>query len=255
MVAGVAAGLLFVAACSSSRAHTAAPAQTIQTGMLLSCSDGGATFPPSALRSSPTADQGNSEIAVALRQVLATSPAVATAGSTPHGWRQLYDTGTRAGFLSTPTDAMPGGLLIELSKDRGTWRFFSSGTCTRDVARPGLVNASWAVDPAHGIPKPTDTQVHIAVQDLECNDGRALTLDRIHPPVIGWTNRAVTVAIYLTPVKGMHTCPGPAAPAGQPSIDGLAAVAYTVDLGQPLGRRQLLDGTRYPPRPAALATR
>ena len=256
-VIAVATALLVVAlaGCSSSGSPTTAPT-TAHEGMLLTCSEGGPTFPPSALRSRPTADQGNGALAVALRDVVATSPAIATAGSTPRGWRMLYDTGSLAGFLSEPTDAMPGGLFLELSKTGGTWHFSDSDGCNREVWRPGVVAGQWAVDPAYGFPKAADTQIHIVVGDPECNDGKVLTRDRIHSPVVTWTGGTVTLAMYLTPVApGLHKCPAPVAPSGQTGIDHIAAVAYTVDLGRPLGPRHLLDGSIYPPRPPNVGTR
>ncbi|HVN50821.1 MAG TPA: hypothetical protein VMT43_05285 [Acidimicrobiales bacterium] len=247
--------VLALAGCSSSGAHARSTTTVTPRGVQLSCEEGGPTFPPSALRSSPTADQGNGELAGALRRAL-TPQILATTGSRPHGWRMLYDTGSRAGFLSAPTESAPGGMFVQLAKTNGRWGFFNSGGCNREVTRPGLVAAQWAVDPAYGSPKAGDAQVHVVVGDPECNDGRVLTRDRIHPPVVAWTTRTVMLAMYLTPVApGLHKCPAPAAPSGQTGIDGIAAVAYTVDLGRPLGAHQLLDGSSYPPRPPDVGTR
>ena len=147
-------------------------------------------------------------------------------------------------------------MFVELRKTKGSWHFLDSGVCDREVTHSGLARATWAVDPVYGFPKAADTTVHIVVQDPECNDGLPLTRDRIHPPVVGWATRTVTVAMYVTPVSpGMHKCPAPLAPSGQTGIGGIAAVAYTVDLGRPLGPRQLQDGSIYPPRPPDVGTR
>ena len=80
--------------------------------------------------------------------------------------------------------------------------------------------------------------MHVRVSRLDCNDGRRVTPEEVHPPVITTTADQVAVWYVSDPVSpGMHTCPGPM---GTPLV---------LDLGEPLGTRTLVDGGTYPAQP------
>ena len=100
--------------------------------------------------------------------------------------------------------------------------------------------ATWAIDGSLAAPDSTTRTLHILVWEQACSGGVPAT-GRISPPVIVYSPTTVTITLGVRPIQVpsgyLVTCPGPP---GTPA---------TVELSEPLGSRQLLDGGRTPPAP------
>jgi hypothetical protein len=92
----------------------------------------------------------------------------------------------------------------------------------------------WPVD--EGDVGPDTVVLDVLLVEQTCAGGE-LASGRVLPPVIETRDEAVVVTFLVEPVEGVVTCPSnPPTPA-------------VLDLGEPLGRRELLDGALDPPRP------
>jgi hypothetical protein len=88
--------------------------------------------------------------------------------------------------------------------------------------------AAWRLDPSYSAPTEDQSQIRVLVDGLACSGGKERTL---RPPLISSDDEAVTVTFTVEPLPaGNYNCPGrPRQP-------------YTVDLGEELGARRLVDG-------------
>ena len=122
------------------------------------------------------------------------------------------------------------------SADLGPWILTGWGDCQpQRVLPPGLGEASWTFDPED--PRPgADTRTFTAlVTERECASGKS-SEGRVVGPDILEVGDEVLVTFAVRPLGGdMQSCPG----------NPVTRVA--VDLGSPLGDRQLLDGGTLPP--------
>lgn len=99
--------------------------------------------------------------------------------------------------------------------------------------------------PAGWVPAPDadlsarSTRIDVLVNEFACAGGQSAE-GRIVPPTVNYQTDAVIIAIEVIPKAGPNTCPGnPDTP-------------YTVELAEPLGDRQLLDGRTDPPSDPSL---
>lgn len=90
--------------------------------------------------------------------------------------------------------------------------------------------AVWHLDPAVPTPGPEATSFVAMVTERACASGRDIS-DLLLPPVIQYGNDAVTVSLYLEPLPG-----------GAQNCTGTAPARFTIELSEPLGDRQLVDG-------------
>ena len=110
------------------------------------------------------------------------------------------------------------------------------GQCEpRVVTSPGLGPADWWPDPREAQPDSDSTELVVLVLENGCASGTS-PIGRIADPVVTYDAASVTVAIGVRRPQGDQTCPGN------------PAVAFTVHLTEPLGTRELLDGSHAPPR-------
>jgi hypothetical protein len=91
--------------------------------------------------------------------------------------------------------------------------------------------ATWQVDPSF-VPQADSTQIPILVFERACSSG-APTTGRMEVD-IGYTPTAVTIGIDVTPLGGDQDCV-------------LVPTPYVVELGEPLGDRQLVDANARVP--------
>ena len=120
--------------------------------------------------------------------------------------------------------------------DDGTWSFRSSGGCDpQRVFHDGLNSATWALPGA--APGPEATSVTILVTEFGCASGQSAD-GRVAEPIVEYTEDAVLITTRVDPPVGnSFTCPGP------------PPTEVTVELDQPLGDRDLLDGMWFPAKP------
>jgi hypothetical protein len=121
--------------------------------------------------------------------------------------------------------------LSELSERYGTEVicFAIERTPTADDAQP----APW--EPAQDADlSPESTSIDVLVNEVGCAGGQPAD-GRIPQPDIVYDHETVVITIGVVPRPGDQTCPG------NPDT------AYSVELAEPLGGRQLLDGSQDPP--------
>lgn len=88
--------------------------------------------------------------------------------------------------------------------------------------------ATWELDPSAPPPEMAQSQVRVLVHGIACSGSRKRTL---RPPRVQVEDERVVVTFSAEPLpRGTYSCPGIP---GQP---------YTVDVGQPIGNRRLVDG-------------
>jgi hypothetical protein len=97
----------------------------------------------------------------------------------------------------------------------------------------GGAPAVWEPAPEADL-SPQSTSIDVLVREMECASGRSAD-ERIMDPEVGLGDEEVVITFRVTLRGGDQDCQGnPATP-------------YTVELGEPLGERSLLDGAHDPP--------
>lgn len=133
---------------------------------------------------------------------------------------------------------MADGQVMTATMDRSVegWRYSAHAECQPElVFGDGLRPAEWQLP--DGTPGPDATSITILVRDPGCASGRS-PADRLADPVVEYHDDAVLIAPRLEPL-----------PAGAYECQSSPPAEQTVELSEPLGDRQLLDGRWYPARP------
>ncbi len=199
---------------------------------------GGFPFAPDLLEAGPGSDElADTPIAAALRAHL--SEQGPDFDFLPDmGWRLIGVDGAKAEFIAVRAD---GNLAqVGVGNSSGIWKVSGWGDCNPQIAlAPGLGNAVWVFDPAKPEPDATTQVFDALVTEMSCNSGQPAD-GRIVGPQIVRTADTVLVVFAVRPRPGGHDCQG------NPST------RVTVDLGEPLGDRALLDGGRLPPGDPAI---
>ena len=91
-------------------------------------------------------------------------------------------------------------------------------------------------------PSPKDETLHLSIIETTCRSG----IDprpRLETPQVIYGEATVTIALFVRPPPGggVYTCIGP------------PPVRIVVELAEPLGDRDLLDGGVYPPQTPELS--
>lgn len=184
-------------------------------------------FPPSALDRPPSAP---AHLAGALAEAVAFAVRTFPFPVPPDGWRLLAEGSERALFASGPATAMVA-LLLRRGDDGWAYEGIAARP-TLLVFRPGLGWATWTLAEPAGA---ASTRLEVEVRDGSFTD--TPLEGRLLPAEVVEDDEAVTISWFLRP--------------GSPAKAGVRPVHRTVELGRPLGDRQLLDGTTFPPSPVA----
>lgn len=154
-------------------------------------------------------------------------------------WRALTGSGDTVALGIGPwTDAGPGkgALTVTLRRESGGWVWQGHGDCH---LAPVLDDASsWVVvshPTAGSVDRKTSTPT-VGVTERACTGARDPSA-YLHEPYVVETDEAVTVYWTTESPEGYSTCQG------NPPTD------RTLELAAPLGDRDLLDGSVYPPQP------
>lgn len=132
-------------------------------------------------------------------------------------------------------DAGHVGIIFANSGDG--WKIGRAGGCTPEARHPdGPRPAAWEPD---GEVDPRALQIPVHVRERECAGGGPAE-DRLLPPQIEADDKRVVVTWFVEPIPGVVTCPG------NPTA------RMMLELSEPLGDRELLDGGVYPPREPTL---
>jgi hypothetical protein len=124
--------------------------------------------------------------------------------------------------------------VLGLEREGGRWVPGGWGSCTSlgPVLRDGL---TWArVGAADG--SASDSTVTLSVSEFQCTGSRD-PRPFLHDPVVVETDDAVTVYATTTPITEAANCPG------NPSVERV------ITLDEPIGTREVRDGSLFPARP------
>lgn len=161
-------------------------------------------------------------------------------GSETWSWRRAGGDATWTIFMAdTGSLEPPRWVSIEVVDGPNGWQPEGMGQCDPLVVLSAEFGpASWALDPSFPTPNEATTELHILVWERACSGGAPAT-GRMSAPVIEYSATTVTITIGVRPVEVAEgeavTCPGPP---GTPA---------SLELTEPLGVRQLLDGGQVPP--------
>jgi hypothetical protein len=200
----------------------------------LSFSCGNVAFPATALEGPVGAEAMEEPGAAALRRYIRSGDPAAE--DLPlNGYRLLRADPERLVFA---TSGESGPMVaIEARAAGGVWTARGIGICQPTIVVPaGLNAAAWKLPVGAPIPPAAATSFVAMVTERACTSGRPAN-GRVLPPAIRYepTRILVIFATRIPPSTGMETCPG--APATE----------VTVELREPLGKRELLDGGLFPP--------
>ena len=98
--------------------------------------------------------------------------------------------------------------------------------------------ASWWLDPAAAPLSPDATTIPALITERACASGQPPG-DRVVAPEVFSSEAAILATVWIRRQQGGQDC------------QGNPAVPLEIELGQPVGDRQLLDGSEIPPRDAS----
>lgn len=215
---------------------------TVRNGEpLLSCGDIG--FPPLAMTEGVDGLANREEIGEALSQLVEDAgidaPTALQGGNVDDAeWFVLGGDEKQILVATGPWDADGPGesaQTVGLTKTSDGWKADSWGDCNlRLVAPTGL---TWAQVRAEKVTAPAKaTTLTVFVSEIECTTARDPD-PYLQEPVVMQTAATVTVYWTSTPPVGDQGCPG------NPEVERV------IELDAPLGQRELLDGSTWPPTP------
>ena len=193
--------------------------------------------PDQLLSGSRSAETVAGAPASALRAFLAGNPDMPASG-----WTMVSASGPAVTYLA-PVSNDPVNSFVEVTFEPGTpgpgafgadgWRTSGYGSCRLMAVPPaGYSPATWVLDPATPY-SPGATELHVLVDEWGCH-GFQTAEGRIVQSV-EYRADAVVVTLAVLAREGAQTCPGtPPTP-------------YVLHLTQPVGTRNLTDGTTWPP--------
>lgn len=246
--------LVVLAGCGSGPSGSAAdpdadvdlPVEVVDGEMQVSCG-GEPGWPPSVMADGIDPPVPADEISAALDAV-ATDPelSVETSRVLPRGgdteWRVLTgDAQTLLLGIGAWTDEGPSedpdgrGQYMSLELEGGTWVWRGHGDCRRLVPRLEQGDSTWVElsAPAAGLDR-TSTTLTVGVNEIACTSSRDPGPFLRAPDVVE-TEDSVTVYWTSDAPIGDQACPG------NPTVE------QQVTLARPLGDRDLLDASSWPP--------
>jgi hypothetical protein len=195
------------------------------------------TFPADALAAPTGAESGSHPAAGALRAHLAGEREAAFLPRS--NYRLVAETRDTALFMA-PTDGEASWAFVLVERESGGWSAAAWGGCEPMRAFNGAGVGTWQLDPAAPPPGPETEELAVLVTERNCASGQS-SAGRIGGPLITERPDAVVLVFAVRPLP----TDGPVACPGNP------AVPTTVELPNPLGDRELLEGAFLPPRPPA----
>ena len=150
---------------------------------------------------------------------------------TPENSQAVELTETRVFFL---TKERPYSYTVMEKGDKG-WEWAGGGDCRlQAVAGPGLEPAEWWLPKA---PDPDDTVLKAEAMQIACASGAKRKPEEFAAEVTE-NEEEIQVAMFVEPLEGnAFECPG------NPSTP------VTIELGEPVGDRRIVDVSVYPTRP------
>jgi hypothetical protein len=206
----------------------------VQPTGLIGCWGQRPGFSPQVLTSaSADAEKANTGAAAALRAALAQQPDMPASG-----WMVVSESDSQVMFIAREATG-----TAEVNVQRGDslsgavgadgWQVAGSGGCPLMAVPPsGYTTATWGLDPSVAY-SATATELSIDVSELACSSGTSPEGRIVTSVDYGQTSVAVTVIVRS--LSGAQTC------------QGTIPATYVVQLDQPVGSRDLVDGGSWPP--------
>lgn len=148
------------------------------------------------------------------------------------GWQILHETDEEIHLVANTDDGLLAHMFV--TDDGSGWQWSGASQAgdecrARFTVPEGLNTVEWRVDPAVP-PTPETTELALILNERECVGGQAIG-DRLVGPQIVMTDSQVFIAFAAEPPPGdAFECPGnPDTP-------------FTVELAEPLGDRELMEG-------------
>lgn len=151
-------------------------------------------------------------------------------------WYVAGETEEARNLFGRPRHEGGGGApyaYLSLELREGRWTPVGWGDCRIEVDVDGWGNARFEVDRSDP-PDPEATRVSVLATEMGCAGGGPPTGRDVRAVVVDMNDEAVSIVILVEPPEGAATCPG------NPSFP------FEVELGAPLGDREILDASIYP---------
>lgn len=206
------------------------------SSVLLTCG-GDERFPAAAMAGIGLAEFENDAAAAVLKSIIAETGEPDLFPD--HGWHRVAAGPGGVTFVA-PGPGDPAWVVVVAAPGPDGWTADLYGACTAQPALPrGIGPADFWLDPKAAPPGREATELHGLIRERSCASAKPPD-GRIQPPVIVFDERSVVVTVTIRERPGGQDCPAnPEAP-------------ITIELGQPLGDRAILDGSVFPPRDASV---
>lgn len=148
------------------------------------------------------------------------------------GWQLLHESPEEA-ILVTPTEENLAYMFLTRRDEGWSWSGSSinGNPCELQYAIPeGLNTVEWRLDPSGPQPGPDATGIDVLLTERECVSGREIG-DRLLGPQVVMSDTEVRIAFAAEPPPG-----------DAQDCQGNPEMAYTVDLPEPLGDRDVVEG-------------
>jgi hypothetical protein len=236
LVSTLTAIALLVGACGDPAVPREAPEATLSANLSFTC--GEIVVPAAALSAPEGAESADTPAASALFAYLGRrDPKLEDMPRT--GYRVLSAGEDRVVF-ATSVVGTSGLTAIAIQRDAAGWKAAGIGSCEPLLSLPGLNAATWHLPDDAPLPAPGALGFVALVSETACTSGRSAD-GRVLPPVIVREPARVLVVFAVRP-------PPPASPGGLEACPAPPPTRIEVQLGAPLGNRELLDGGVFPPR-------
>lgn len=229
--AAVAAVLLLGGCGSATREPTgagrASPSPSASPAYLYTC--GQTLFDPALLEGPGGVENDDSELGEALRDLMETVDGEFLQGA--EHWRVVVDEGDRVEVIGRAAGRF-GYMNAIFERSGGSWKPAGWGDCEPDVFVPG--NRSPATWELVKQPSPDDTKLVVDATERACASGRQLTERDVRSDV-SYGEDAITIVVSADSLVGGECPDNP-------------PVRLTISLHEPIGDRELLDASVYPPK-------
>lgn len=227
LVAACATLVLLLNACGDpdadrSGAGTDPPSSELEYGC-----GGGDTFSPQEIEEGPGPSR---EILDALHDLRQTMDG---AMLPEDGWTVVSESGSGVTLLASAEGRGHVDFAVaSFDKEGDRWQPAGWGDCTPRLALLGKSVLRWAFTETSHPPPPDATELDVLVTEVECSSGRELE-GLIEPEITYAENR---IEVVLTAPGGIGG-----------NCIGTAPTGYTLELEEPVGEREVVDPSVYPP--------
>jgi hypothetical protein len=235
ITAAVVTVVALLAACTSEPAPTEPPHALLAADLSFTC--GTFVFPGAALSGPTGAERADDPAAHTLLTFLGGRDPVLE--DLPKKDYRILISGE--GLVVFATEAIGTGGLVAIAVEHGDagWKARLTPPCEPRLSLPGLNAATWSLAEDQLPPPPDATGFVALVSETACTSGRPAA-ERILPPLIVREPTRVLVVFAVQPPPPM--------PGGLENCVGPPPTRVRVELGEPLGKRELLDGGVFPPQ-------